>query len=102
MAPICTPLISEFGFACASAESSDSVRPSTSAAGTPASATLPNSLLVYAIPSPELFGCAALRILRAFQSGLKSIAGQLRTAGNLAKFAARRKHSARGRESADQ
>jgi hypothetical protein len=44
--PICTPLNTEFGFACANAPKSDSLLPSTAAAGNPDSASFPNSRLV--------------------------------------------------------
>jgi hypothetical protein len=45
--PICTPLMSELGLACANAPKIDSVCPITAAAGSPASASFPNSRLVY-------------------------------------------------------
>ncbi len=44
--PICTPLMSEFGFACTNAPKIESLLPTTAAAGSPARASLPNSLLV--------------------------------------------------------
>lgn len=46
IAPICTPLNSEFGFAWANAPKIDSLLPSTAAAGSPASVSFPISRLV--------------------------------------------------------